>query len=74
MATVLLDCSGLKCPQPILKIASKVPEMKPGDVLEIIADCPTFSKDIQMWSERSRKTLMYCRDEGNGKFKAQVQF
>ena len=73
MATVTLDCKGLKCPQPILKVATKVPELKPGDVLEVIADCPTFAKDIQLWCERSKKTLLFCRDEG-GVLKAQVQF
>lgn len=74
MATVNLDTYGLKCPQPILKIAAKAPELKPGDVLEIVADCPTFAKDIQAWCERAKKTLLFCRDMGGGKFKAQIQF
>lgn len=74
MATELLDCNGLKCPQPVLKVAAKAPSMKPGDVLEIIADCTTFAKDMQTWCERSKKTLLFCRDEGNGKFRAQIQF
>lgn len=74
MAVILIDANGLKCPQPVLKVAAKAPEMKPGDVLEVLADCPTFSKDITMWCERFKKTLLFCRDEGGGKFKAQVQF
>jgi len=74
MATVTLDTLGLRCPQPILKIAAKTPELKPGDVLEVTADCTTFSKDVTMWCERSKKTLMFCRDEGGGKFRAQIQF
>lgn len=74
MAVVNLDANGLKCPQPVLKVAAKAPEMKAGDVLEILADCPTFPKDIQMWCERFKKTLLFCRDEGGGKWKAQVQF
>jgi tRNA 2-thiouridine synthesizing protein A len=45
MATVNLDCLGLRCPQPILKIAAKSAELKPGDILEVTADCPTFEKD-----------------------------
>lgn len=74
MATVALDCNGLKCPQPILKMTSIAPSIKPGDVLEITADCATFSKDIVMWCDRTKKTLLFCRDEGGGKFRAQVQF
>jgi len=34
MATFVLDCCGLRCPQPILKIAGMVPELKAGDVLK----------------------------------------
>lgn len=30
MATVSLDCVGLKCPQPVLKIAAKSAELKTG--------------------------------------------
>lgn len=74
MAVVVLDANGLKCPQPVLKVAAKAPEMKAGDVLEVLADCPTFAKDVQMWCERFKKTLLFCRDEGGGKFKAQIQF
>ena len=36
MATVALDCLGLRCPQPILKIAAKSAELKAGDILEVI--------------------------------------
>ncbi len=74
MAVVIIDTNGLRCPQPVLKIAAKTPELKPGDVLEVAADCPSFPKDVQMWCEKSRKTLLFCRDLGGGKFKAQIQF
>ena len=69
MATVSLNANGLKCPQPILKITSMAPQLKPGDVLEVLADCSTFAKDVQMWCERAKKTLLFCRDEGGGKFR-----
>ena len=74
MSTVSLNCNGLKCPQPILKVAAKAPEMKAGDVLEVMANCTTFPKDAQMWCERNKKTLLFCRDEGGGSFRAQIQF
>lgn len=36
----LLDTLDLKCPQPVLKIAVKVPDMEPGEVLEVLGNCP----------------------------------
>lgn len=74
MATEVVDATGLKCPQPILKIAAKSPDMKPGDVMEIVADCPTFEKDIRSWCDRMKKVLLWFRDEGGGRFRAQIQF
>jgi len=74
MATHTLDTLGLKCPQPILKVAAKVKEIQPGDMLEVLADCPSFPNDIKAWCARTNKTLLVCADEGDGKFKAQIQF
>ena len=73
MATVTIDALGLKCPQPVLKVAAKAPDLNPGDVLEVLADCPTFEKDLRSWCERMNKVLLWVRDEGSSK-KAQIQF
>jgi len=74
MATRTLDVLGLKCPQPILKLATMARDIPAGDVVEILADCPSFPKDVEAWSAKTKKTLLFCMDEGAGKWKAQVQF
>ena len=74
MATHTLDTLGLKCPQPVLKVAVKAKEISADDILEVLADCPSFPKDIEAWCTRMNKTLLFCADEGGGKFKAQIQF
>lgn len=74
MATHTLDTLGVKCPQPILKVAVKAKELQPGDMLEVLADCPSFPKDVEAWCSKMGKTLLFCADEGGGKYKAQIQF
>ena len=74
MAIFSIDCCGLRCPQPIMKIAVTAPELNPGDVLEVSADCPTFEKDIRLWCERMQKILMWVKDEGGAKRRCQIQF
>lgn len=74
MATYNLDTLGLKCPQPILKVAIKAKELQKGDVLEIVADCESFPKDIEAWCSKQNKMLLFCSDEGEGKYKAQIEF
>lgn len=73
MAMVMLDTLGLRCPQPVLRIAAKTAELQIGDVLEVIGDCPTFEKDVRLWCDRLKKTLLWIRDEGGGKKRCQIQ-
>lgn len=73
MAAYTLDTLGLKCPQPVLKIAVKAKELQPGDILDVMADCHSFPKDIQAWCEKMGKNLLFCSTE-EGKHKAQIQF
>ncbi len=74
MATHTIDALGLKCPQPILKIAVKAKELQQGDMLDVLADCPSFPVDIRAWCDRTGKTLLFCSTDGDGKHKAQIQF
>jgi tRNA 2-thiouridine synthesizing protein A len=74
MATVNLDALGLICPQPVLKIAAKSAELKSGDILEVVADCPTFEKDVRLWCERTKKPLLWVRSDDNGHKRCQIQF
>ncbi len=74
MAVQILDALGLKCPQPVLKVAQNSVELKSGDILEVLGDCTTFEKDIRAWVERVRKVVLSVRDEGGGKLRIQIQF
>jgi tRNA 2-thiouridine synthesizing protein A len=44
-----LDCTGLYCPQPVVRTAAQVREMQPGQVLEVIGDDPGMQIDIPAW-------------------------
>ena len=65
MAIVKLDAKGLRCPQPILKIAAMIPRLAPGDILEVEADCTTFNADVRKWCDRMKKTLISAVSNGN---------
>lgn len=72
MANEVLDLRGLKCPQPTLKMTLKVIKMNKGEALEVMADCESFESDLESWSKRSKKTVVWIRDEGDHK-RCQVQ-
>ncbi len=73
MATEVLDCYGMKCPQPVLKMAILARKFPTGTMVEVFADCPQFPADIKKWCAKQGKVLLACNDLGSGKFKAQVQ-
>jgi tRNA 2-thiouridine synthesizing protein A len=44
-----LDCTGLYCPEPVIRTAARVREMSPGQVLQVIGDDPGLQIDIPAW-------------------------
>ena len=73
MKTEVLNTYGLKCPQPILRIAVKAPNMEPGDILEVLGDCPMFEKDVLGWCERLGKLVLSVEHEKENKKRIQIQ-
>ena len=63
----VLNCRGMKCPQPILKAAIKANSLPPGSVFEILADCPSFSNDITKWCSDTGKVLVSIVDQADCK-------
>ena len=72
MATKVIDARGLKCPQPQLKLLSESRSMSKGDIVEVVADCPIFEADVRQWCQRTKKALLWMRNEGAAK-RCQVQ-
>ncbi len=75
MATMQIDVRGAKCPIPVLRMTNLVmkKEVNAGDTLIVVADCPTFEKDVRQWCQSMKKTLIVLRDEGNNAKRAEVR-
>jgi TusA-related sulfurtransferase len=73
MATKVLDAKGLPCPQPRLKMSVEALSLKPGDILECVADCPTFEADVKEWCKTQHKALLWFKQEGGGVKRCQVR-
>ena len=50
-AARILDAKGLSCPLPVLKARRAMQELKPGDVLEVLAADPAAPKDFVNFCE-----------------------
>lgn len=57
-ATLRVDCSGLQCPGPIMKVFNTIKALNDGDIIEVSATDLGFGKDIEAWCRRTDNTLL----------------
>ncbi|WP_143316706.1 CoA-disulfide reductase [Clostridium sp. HBUAS56017] len=73
-AKVSLNACGLQCPGPIRRVFEEINKMEDGEVLEVKASDPGFSKDIKSWCEKTNNFLLKSEFNKNEKaFVAYVQ-
>ena len=53
-----VDARGLQCPGPIAQVYAAVSTMENGQMLEVLATDPGFSKDISAWCKKTGNTLI----------------
>jgi tRNA 2-thiouridine synthesizing protein A len=57
-----LDCKGLSCPMPMLKLAKTMKGMKSGEILEMLGTDPGTKSDIPNWCEKTGNLLLEQND------------
>lgn len=54
----VLDCSGLQCPGPIMKVNEELRNMNESEILQVSATDMGFARDIEAWCKRTGNTLL----------------
>jgi TusA-related sulfurtransferase len=67
-----LDCVGLYCPMPIAQTAKKMKELKPGQVLEVLADDKGIKEDMPNWCKTTGNEFLGI-EEDKGVYKVFVK-
>jgi NADPH-dependent 2,4-dienoyl-CoA reductase/sulfur reductase-like enzyme/peroxiredoxin family protein/rhodanese-related sulfurtransferase/TusA-related sulfurtransferase len=60
---IQLNCSGLQCPGPIMKVFETIKTMDHGALLEVTATDMGFAKDVTEWCKRTGNTLVDIKSE-----------
>jgi TusA-related sulfurtransferase len=50
---VTLDLCGLNCPAPLLGAKHVIDDLRPGQVMQLISDCPGTPDDLFAWSRHT---------------------
>ena len=64
--SVDLDCSGLACPGPIMKLAQTMKPLSAGDEIVVHVSDPGFALDGPAWAKRNGHQLIGISPEGPG--------
>jgi tRNA 2-thiouridine synthesizing protein A len=48
-ADLELDCRGLRCPLPIIRLANAISDVPVGGTVAVVADDPATRPDTQAW-------------------------
>jgi tRNA 2-thiouridine synthesizing protein A len=58
VADLVVDCTGLACPLPVVKTAQAIKNLARGQVLELLATDPGVEPDMRAWSSRTGNDLL----------------
>ena len=70
--TFNLDCTGLACPGPIMKMSEKMSSLKMGDEISVTVSDPGFLHDAPAWAKRNGHRLLDIQPQGAG-YKALIR-
>ncbi len=59
-----LDCKGLLCPMPIIKVSKEVKTMQVGQILKMVATDPGSIPDMDAWAKETGNELLDARQDG----------
>ncbi len=64
VAKQVVDCSGLQCPGPIMRVYNTVNAIEDGDIIQVTATDMGFARDIEAWCKRTGNTLLKSERKG----------
>ncbi len=62
-----LDCRGMYCPMPIVKLKKATKTMESGQVLRLVATDPGSKRDLPAWAKKTGSEILESNEE-SGEF------
>ena len=64
----MLDIRGVTCPGPIVEAKKLLDAMQPGEVLDLISNCPGSPADVKAWVKTKSLELAAMRESARGEY------
>lgn len=62
---LVLDCSGLSCPMPVIKTSKAMKQLEVGQILKVISTDSGSMPDMEAWSRQTGNPLLDAHQEGS---------
>jgi tRNA 2-thiouridine synthesizing protein A len=72
-AAAVVDCLGLACPIPVVRLARAIGDAEVGQVIEVLADDPGAKVDIPVWCRLKDQELVGRDDRSGGGWSFRVR-
>ena len=69
----VIDCLGVACPIPVVRLARAVAEAEVGGVVELLADDPGAKVDVPVWCRLKDQELLGRDDRPEGGWRFRVR-
>ncbi|WP_069808089.1 sulfurtransferase TusA family protein [Vulcanisaeta thermophila] len=60
---IILDVRGKMCPIPVMEVSKVSRQVKPGQVIKVLATDPAAKPDLQSWAKRTGNEILEIKDE-----------
>ncbi len=68
-----LDCKGLSCPMPMMKLAKAMKGLNSGEILEMLGTDPGTKSDLPKWCDKTGNILVQEEDLDGGVHRVLIQ-
>lgn len=68
-----IDCKGLRCPMPIVKVKRALKPLEIGQVVEMIATDPGVIPDMEAWERQTHHRVLLAETMEDGVFRFLVE-
>ena len=59
-----LDCKGMYCPMPIVKLKKATKTMDSGQVVKLLATDPGSTRDVPAWAKKTGAEILETSEDG----------
>lgn len=72
-ADVFVDCLGMRCPMPVVKVKRALKGLEVDQIAEMVATDPGVVPDMEAWERQTKHKVLVAEERDDKSFRFLVQ-